>query len=907
MAATTESDSVLTGRRFGAYELHEIIGAGGMGEVYRATDSRLHRSVAIKVLPKAWRLDADRVARLDREAQLLAALNHPNIATIHGFEDADGMRGLVLELVEGPTIAAHLEGAPAPVAETVAWARQIAQGLKAAHERAIVHRDLKPANIKLRPDGVIKLLDFGVAKLRPPDVRDTDVAAASTASAAGTHEAVIVGTLAYMSPEQVRGDDVDERTDVWAFGCVLFVMLSGRAPFAGRTPSDLIAAILGRDPDWGTLPSGTPAPLRRILKRCLQKDRRSRLRDLGEALADLEEAMAPVAASPPDVPSAGAQEPTWRSRAAFAAIAVAVTVSAASFWSRSGDVRTPAIRFSILAPAGSHVTPAVPAVSPDGRVLVFSACSRCDTEDLDDWVPYLRSLERPDPVAIPQARGAFLFFFSPDGRSIGFCRRDGLFKVSAAGDGPRTTLYEGLVMGADWAPDDTIVVATQAGLMRISAAGGTPQPLTSPKPGIWHASPAILPGGGGVLFTEWAGAPLTGTGQIAVVSFDGKVERTLLRGSNSRLSPSGHLVFTRDRSLWVVPFDERRLTITGEAAPLPDSPVMLPHMGVAIFTIGRNGTLAFVAGDMPKPARRTLAWVTRDKGEEQSLNVPPAVYGWPRVAPNGAHIALDIVAPDHVSDIWTYDIARGRLSKLTDDPQINLGPVWTPDSQEVVYTTGPPFAFLSKPAGGPLPTRHLVTTSGPGGVAAGDWSPDGRYLVFSYLSEARLGEHPPFDIGIFTTDARDRWKPLLQSDAAELNPDISPTGNWIAYGSNQTGQFEVYIERFPELGTRQMVSKGGGIQPVWAPNGKEIFYRSVDGRRMLAVPFDPRSGVRGDPVKVFEGSYAPYLGGLPFRSYDVTPDGKRFIIVKELPGQTQAAGTSQLNVVLNWSAELKRR
>jgi serine/threonine-protein kinase len=646
MAATTESDSVLTGRRFGAYELHEIIGAGGMGEVYRATDSRLHRPVAIKVLPKGWRLDADRVARLDREAHLLAALNHPNIATIHGFEDADGMRGLVLELVEGPTIAAQLEGAPAPVAETVAWARQIAQGLKAAHERGIVHRDLKPANIKLRPDGVVKLLDFGVAKLRPPDTRDTDLAAASTATAAGTHEAVIVGTLAYMSPEQVRGDDVDERTDVWAFGCMLFVLLSGRAPFAGRTPSDIIAAILGQDPDWSMLPSGTPMPLRRILRRCLHKDRRSRLRDLGEALADLDEAVTP--ANPLDAPEAGARGPLSRYATAFAAIVVA-TIAAASFlWPRFGDGSTPAIRFPILAPAGFHVTPALPAMSPDGRALVFSACSRCDTDDLDDWVSYRRSLDRLEPVPIPQARGAFLFFFSPDGRSIGFCRRDGLFKMSAAG-GPPTTLYEGPVMGADWGPDDTIVFASEAGLMRVSAAGGTPRPLTSPKPGTGHVSPAILPGGGGVLFTQWEGAPHTGTGQIAVVSFDRKVERTLLKGSSPRLSPTGHLVFARDRSLWAVPFDERSLTITGEAAPVAETPAMHPQFAVATFTIGRNGALAFVAGDKPKPAARTLAWVTREKGEEESLNVPPAL--------TAGRVSL-----------LTVRTSRSTLSRLTSSP-----------------------------------------------------------------------------------------------------------------------------------------------------------------------------------------------------------------------------------------------
>ena len=865
MIPDSPSASVLPGRRFGAYELHELIGAGGMGEVYRATDTILHRAVAVKVLPQPLQLDADRVARLRREAQMLAALNHPNIATIHGFEDHDGMRALILELVEGPTLAERRDGAPSPVHEVVAWARQIAQALKAAHERAIVHRDLKPANIKLRPDGVIKLLDFGVAKLLPAESLDAVLAATSTATAPGTHAGVIVGTLAYMSPEQVRGDDVDERTDVWAFGCVLFVLLSGREPFSGRTPSDSIAAILGQEPDWSRLPADTPGSVRRILRRCLQKDRRSRLRDLGEALADLDEAVTPVAAGLNDAPNAGARRPISGRAVAFGTVITAAMVVVAFLWARISDVSTSAIRFPIAAPSGFHVTPALPALSPDGRTIIFSACSRCDTEDLDNWVRYRRTLDRLEPVPIPQARGAFFFVFSADGRSIAFGRRDGLWKMPAAGGTP-TALYEGPIGGADWGPDDTIVFSSANGLMRVSASGGTPQPVTSPKAGRMHVSPIVLPEGGGVLFTEWDGPPLTGTGQVAVVSFDRRVERTLLRGSNPRMSPSGHVVFARDRSLWAAPFDERGLTITGEAVPVSESPAMQPTFGVATFTIGRNGTLAFVTGDNPKPAARVLEWVARDKRAEP-LNVAPAVYGWPRVAPNGLHIALDIVGTNDVSDVWTYDIAGGRLSKLTDDPQINLSPVWTRYSREVVFTTGSPFSFLSKPAAGGAAARHLATVNVPGAVAAGNWSKDGKFLVFTYLSQPRLGEHPAFDIGVVMVDGRGQWRPLLQSDAAEVNPDISPTGDWLAYGSDQTGKFEVYVERFPELGTRQMVSKGGGIEPVWAPNGKEIFYRSVDGRRMLAVPFDPMSGVHGDPVTVFEGSYASYLGGLPFRSY----------------------------------------
>jgi eukaryotic-like serine/threonine-protein kinase len=900
MTGTVESASVLTGRRFGAYELHELIGAGGMGEVYRATDLRLHRSVAIKVLPKALRLDADRVARLGREAQMLAALNHPNIATIHGFEDAFGMHALVLELVDGPTLAEHLAVGTAPLHEVMVLARQIAQALQAAHDHGIIHRDLKPANIKLRSDGVIKLLDFGLARLHPANVWTIGVAGAPTISAAGTHEGTVVGTPAYMSPEQARGADIDERTDTWAFGCLLYLLLTGREPFRGASASDIIAAILGQEPDWSALPMNTPAPLHRLVRRCLVKDRHHRLRDLGEALADLDEAETWRVSGAHNATNAVRRRFVSGGRVALATVGVVAILGTVALWSPLTPSPS-AIRFSIAAPTGLQITPAVPAVSPDGQTLVFSACSRCDTEDLDNWVPYRRSLDQFQAVAIPEAKGAFSFFFSPDGRSIGFCTRDGLKKISSGG-GPPVTLYEGIVIGADWGPDDTIVFASGAGLMRVSAAGGTPQPLTSPRPGTVHVWPSILPGAEGVLFTEWDGPAATGAGQIAVVSFDRRTERRLLKGSGARISPSGHLIFTRDRSLWAAPFDGRSLKVTGEAVPVSEAPALQSQFGGAVFTVGRNGTLAFLTRAKPKPAVRTLTWVRRGK-REQPLNVPPASYGWPRVSPDGAHIALDIVGPDSTSDIWIYDIARATLSKLTDGRAIHLGPVWTRNSQEVVFTTGPPFSFLSKPVAGAAPARHIVTTNVPGALAAGSWSRDGA-LLFSYLSTPRMGDNPAYDIGLVPS-GHDTWKPLLASDAAEVDPVISPAGNWIAYSSNRTGQFEVYLERFPELGSRQMVSTSGGLEPLWSPNGKEIFYRSLDGRRLLALPFDPRSGVHGRPITLFEGAYASYLGGLRYRSYDVTPDGEGFVMVKDLPASRESV-TAQIDVVLNWSEGLKR-
>src|SRR5262245_7254293 len=744
------TDPVLTGRRFGVYEVHDLIGSGGMGEIYRARDTRLNREVAIKVLPRALRLEAERLARLDREAQMLATLNHPNIATIHGLEEALGMRALVLELVEGPTLAEYLARGPVPVHEALLLARQIVQGLQSAHERRIIHRDLKPANIKLRPDGVIKLLDFGLARLRPGDLGGSDASEACTVTAAGTREGTVLGTPACMSPEQARGADLDERTDIWACGCILYRMVTGRETFSGSTASDIIAAILEREPDWNALPVGTPASLRRLLGRCLEKDRKRRLRDLGEALADLDEAANPRILEVEDAQSAGSRRFIAVGHVALAAIAIVAIIVTALLWSQFTEASRPVTRFTISAPSGLQMTSAVPAVSPDGRTLIFSACSTCDTEDLDNWVPYRRPLDQFQAVPIADAKGAFFLFFSPDGRSMGFCTREGLKKISP-GAGTPVTLYEGTVSGADWGPDETIVFASDSGLMRVSAAGGKPQPLTSPKPGKRHVSPAILPGGAGVLFTEWDGPPATGTGQIAVVSFDGGEERVLLNGSGPRFSPTGHVIFGRDRSLWAAPFDERGLKVTGEAVPLLEVPAFQSLFGQAVFTVARKGTLAFLTGDKPRPPARTLSWVTR-QGHEEPINLPAASYGWPRVAPDGEHIALDIIGTSNSSDIWIYDIARDTLSRLTDDPAIHLFPVWTRDSQHVVFTSGPPFSFFSKPVDGAASARHIVSTHVPGALAASDWSHDGRLLVFSYLSSPRMGNNPAFDIGVVPED-----------------------------------------------------------------------------------------------------------------------------------------------------------
>jgi serine/threonine-protein kinase len=894
-----------TGTRLGPYLIQEMLGAGGMGEVYRATDTLLKRSVAVKVLPASVASEPERLARFQREAEVLAALNDPHIAQIHGVEKSAGLTALIMELVEGPTLAERIAKGPIPINEALDIAKQIADALEIAHGQGIVHRDLKPANIKRREDGTVKVLDFGLAREIEPKVANDFSNSPTTTDPAITMCGGIIGTPSYMSPEQARGMRIDKRTDIWTFGCVLYELLSGRRAFDGGNVSEIIAAILHQDPNWRQLPSHTPTPIRRLLRRCLEKDLKRRLRDAGDAVAEIEDALHPPAPEQQTQPeTAFGRRGQQAMMLMTSIIATALTtVIVLKMMSTSQYSQT---RFTIENPSGLYINEAVPALSPDGRTLVFSACSKCG-EDLDDWVGYRRPLDDLRATPIAGTEGAFFFFFSPDGRSVGFTTRAALKRVSLDG-GPPMTLHEGPVFGADWGPDGSIIFGSPSGLMRISAAGGQPERIRAANPSKLYLFPAILPEGRAVLTTVWEGSPTTGTGEVTVVSLDRSEERPLVKGTRAHFLPTGHVIFARDGSLWAAPFDHRALEMKGGVMPVLDS-VFQGFYGSAPFAIATNGTVAYVTGHQGQIPKRAPVWIDRD-GSEHPLELPPAAYGWSRVSPDGKSVAVDVFSGTGESDILIYDIARRTSNRLTVDRTMPLhsAPVWTPDSQEVVFTTGPPLTFASIRADGSGKLRDLLRTDVPGLLTAATWAAKGKMLLFNYLAAPRMGKNPAFDIGVFGMDGKHAWEPLIHTDAAEMNPAISPDGTWIAYNSNTTGRFEVHVERFPELDKRLVVSRGGGVEPVWSANGKELFYRSLDGKQFLRVEFDATSGnLRGSSAILFEGPYPPHLTGVPLRTYDITPDGKRFIVPKEVPQAESPPRSMRLNVVLNWFEELKRR
>jgi serine/threonine-protein kinase len=903
------------GSRLGQYEIITLLGAGGMGEVYRAKDTKLGRDVALKILPASFTSDPERVARFRREAQVLASLNHPHIAQIYGLEEANDTQFLVLELVDGKSLDRRILHGPIPVDEALGIAKQIAEALEAAHEKGIIHRDLKPANIALTTDGTVKVLDFGLAKATDSAsgvVGDAMNSPTITSPAMMTGVGVILGTAAYMSPEQAKGLAADRRSDIWAFGCVLYEMLTGRRAFSGTDATDIIAAIIRIEPDLNALPASTPEPSRRLLRRCLEKDRRRRLADAADARLEIDDAL-----TSPTADSSALPAPRRLLSVAFATLVGGALIASILTWAITRPIPQPLTRFAIVPPAAQPLMiggyDRDLALSPDGRQLVYRSGGSILGGPL--MVRTIDSLDVHPLAGVTTARWPF---FSPDSRWIGFFDQAELKRVSAAG-GPALTLCRltGAARGASWFDDTTIVFAMVGtpGLRRVAAGGGEPTVLTTPDVTRHegnHVFPSVLPGGRGVLFTIMSGDELENA-LVAVLDLKTGKRKTLIRGgSHAEYVETGHLIYAAAGTLRAVRFDLTGLEVLSDPVPIVES-ASVASTGAANFGVSRTGTFVYVtgaAGGSTTP--RLLVWVDRN-GHETPINAPVRAYATPRLSPDGTRIAVDI--HDQDNDIWVWNIAQQNLSRLTFGPALDQAPIWTRDSQRVIFASQ---------RGGGLPNLYWQTADGTGTVDRLTTSanaqypsaitPDGTHVVGFETFPEKGNDIALFPLVAPSDQSRTlthpekeamQAEPLVQSQFAELNAEVSPNGRFIAYQSNESRRFDIYVRPFPNVnGGRWIVSPEGGTRPAWSRSGRELFY--LDTSDTLTVVPVQTSGATfsvGNPTRVFDTRYA---APSPFRNYDIAPDG-RFLMIKESAVRDPNTTPASIVMVLNWFGELKAR
>ena len=885
------------GTKVGHYSIVGHIGAGGMGEVYRATDTKLRRDVALKVLPEVFAKDAERMARFSREAVVLASLNHPNIAAIYGLEEQDGIRALVLELVEGPTLADRIKDGPLPPDEALGIAKQIAEALEAAHEQGIIHRDLKPANVKVREDGQVKVLDFGLAKALEDPNPEEDPGNSPTLSIAATRAGVILGTAAYMSPEQAKGKKADRRADIWAFGIVLYEMLSGKRAYTGDSISEVLAAVLMKEPDYDALPETVSAPLRKLLRRCLTKDRTQRLQAIGEARIAITEFVADSAASSVMIsPPMAEPQPTWLRWTPWAAGALALVsiVSVAGWWQATRPVEQSPMRLHVeVAPDNPLFTSigAAAVLSPDGKLLAYVA-TEGGTQKL-----YVRPLDQMEATALSGTEGARNPFFSPDGQWIGFFTGSALKKVSVSGGAPLTLTSAGDGRGGTWSEDDTIVLAsnTTTGLSRVSAAGGEPEEVTTPGEGERsHRWPWFLPGGKAALFMTQDDGQAYDDSDIEAVNL-ATGERTVVHrgGTYPRYLPSGHLIYVRDGTLFAVPFDPDRLETTGQPAPILEGVLFSGNTsagnGGAQYAFSQNGTLAYLAGTVADQSF-PVVWADR-KGATTALLDEARAYSSPRLSPDGKRVAFHIDTGDS-RDIWLYEIARGAMTRLTFVGDSNIVPIWTPDGSRVAFAstrTGSGQPIFWKRADGAGEAEQLTsgaTTQGPG-----SFSPDGRFLAY-FADSPETG----FDLWVVPLEGDRKPETFLASPATEVFPEFSPDGRWIGYMSNESGRMEIYVRPFPGPGGKWQVSTEGGAFQRWTRNGGELIYRQGSKWMAVEISAEGDSLRAGKPQEIFEGAF---LNLARFPAYDVSRDGNRFVLFPAAE-DTGVVSRTHLNFIFNW-------
>jgi serine/threonine-protein kinase len=886
----------LIGKSIAHYNVTDKIGEGGMGEVYKATDSKLNRSVALKVLPDSFANDFERLARFGREAEVLASLNHPNIAIIHGFEQGEGVRALVMELVEGEELADRIQRGALPVDEAVRLAAQIALALEDAHERGIVHRDLKPANVKITPEGRVKVLDFGLAKALEDDASAVDLSHSPTISLAATQAGMILGTAGYMSPEQAAAQPTDRRADIWSFGIILLEMLTGKRAFAGETVSHTLAAVLHGDPDLSGLPDDLPPRLRSLIERCLTKDPRRRLQAIGEARLVLEEYLAdpasfsPVAAEPEERPA---------SRLPWLVAAVALVAAlgmAMAFVGRGGgaDEATRQKRLNVhvsdeplFAASGASAV-----LSPDGRNLVLVVGAG---QDRSLWVRPVDQLTRTE---LPGTDVAYNPFISPDGQWIGFATPNELKKVSIAGGTPLSLTDVSRSRGASWGDDDMIVFATNptSGLSRMPATGGAPEVLTTldvEAGEVSHRWPHVLPGSRAALFTVF-----TSDGVPRLEALDlSSGERKILQqgGIDGRYVPSGHLVYANDGTLFAAPFDADNLELLGTPGPVVQG--VNVNEG-ADFSFSNDGTLVYIEGNAGTPTL-DLVGVQRS-GSFTALRADRQPFVEPRLSPDGKRLAVEILQGGQ-ADAWVLDLERQTSTRLTFDDGLDEVPVWSPDGIHIVFASdrhGRANLYRKRSDGSGEIDR---LTESPADQYPSSWSADGRWILFSHT-----GPETGNDLYVLPVDESGsvgEATPFLVTPFQEAEGAFSPDGRWIAYNSDESGRSEVFVRPFPSGGGKWQISADGGGRPRWARGGRELLYRKDNTVMVVDIEAAGEVFTAGAPRVLFQGPFQQVsVAGVTYADWDARGDGELFVMLR---GEGNEIARDHVIFVTDWFDELR--
>jgi serine/threonine-protein kinase len=912
LATSAQEGRIVIGKSLSHFKITAKLGEGGMGEVYHAEDTKLGRGVAIKLLPQTVSKDPDRLGRFEREAKVLASLNHPNIAGIHQVEHADDVFFLVMELIEGEDLKERISRGKLPLDEALSIASQIAEALEEAHNSGIVHRDLKPANVKITPDGKVKVLDFGLAKALGDDPETSGASGAAithspTLTANMTGAGILIGTAAYMSPEQARGQAADRRADIWAFGVVLFEMLTGSTVYAGDTVSDTLAGVLAREPEWGRLSDATPRPLRRLLERCLEKDIKQRLQAIGEARIAIERYRDNPTAEEPQTEAIVETAPTstWKRLFPWAAVALLVPALAITLVGQlggSGPTGPESMHSTLVMPESQSLhrgygSPVIVSPAGDKVVHVFQEGTNHEI--------HLRAIDQWEGSVLHAGQGPerpYHPFFSPDGNWLGFVTINAIKKMPISGGTPIKLTDVNLNRGATWAPDGTIIFTPDPSspLFRIPEAGGEAEPLTEldkENNETTHRWPQILPQGKAVLFTVHSQGSGFDSAWIEVLDLESKERHVVHRGGTfARYAESGHLIYMNQGTLFAMPFDLSSLQPTGSPAPVVEG-VGDSAEGGAYYDVSRNGVLVFSAGGVGGGTLLKALWVDRD-GRLSPLTEEERAYASPRLSPDGNRLAVEIETEGN-TDIWILDLDRDVPTRLTFQDGYDGVPVWSPDGQTIAFQSdrgdGPEAVYVKSADGSG--EAELIGKSDQL-LAPWSWSPDGKHIAIMIQNpETQL------DLAILSVE-EGTIEPFLSTKFIEYGPGFSPDGKWIVYGSNESGDWEAYVRPADGSRGKWQVSSGGATYPVWSGDGKEIFLANVQGV-ILAVDVDTSDGSfrASRPRELFKGPFADLTSNK--RMYTVSPDGQRFVLFQGEVDQT-ASGHEHVRVISNWFAQLER-